>query len=172
MLCIVHCATMPLFAMALPLIENSSAEPLIHLAFLAVAGPVGLTAIIRAVRFRHLKAIILLSTGLLMVLSSQLLPMEHFVETILSVIGGVSLILGHRANCRCESEQCEIENETARPGTGTIVHNSATLAWKRPALQADARSESKTLTLFVSRESPSQSPTTLTGYPKTLVVGA
>lgn len=171
MLCIVHCATMPLFAMALPLIEDSSAEPFIHLAFLLVAGPVGLTAIIRAIRFKHFQAIVLLSTGLLMVLSSQLLPMEHFIETIFSVIGGVFLILGHRANCRCESEKCETELRTSAAGPGIIVHNTATLAWQRSTLPTNPRSKTTTLTQFVTGETSSPSPPILAGYPKTLVAG-
>lgn len=107
-LCIIHCALIPIIGVFLPVIENEATDALVHLAFLAMALPITSVAILKSVRSGNRLASLFLLIGLIVISAVQLEPALHHLESMLSIIGGALLLVGHSLNCGCNARSCPV----------------------------------------------------------------
>lgn len=95
-LCLLHCLALPVAAGFAPLLGVWSEAEWVHMAFVALAAPLSVSALVLA-RPRSLAAITLAATGLGLLVAALFF---HEAETLMTVAGGLTLATGHLVNWR------------------------------------------------------------------------
>lgn len=99
-LCLAHCLALPVAAAFLPLLGAWSEAEWVHLAFLAAAIPVSVTALVRSGGWRKAPVASLAIAGLgFLTVGALGWPTEAW-ETGLTVLGGLMLATAHLLNWR------------------------------------------------------------------------
>ena len=100
LLCLIHCAGLPLLLALLPALSHVLAFPeSLHLWLLAFAIPTSALALGSGYRDHHLRQPLLLgAAGLLMMATGGVLLAGTRAETLLTILGGLTLASGHIRN--------------------------------------------------------------------------
>ena len=102
LICLIHCAGLPLLLALLPTLSHFVAFPeSLHLWLLAFAIPFSGLALVSGYRAHHLVyPLVLGSTGLLMMAIGGVILAGTRAETVLTVLGGLTLASAHICNWR------------------------------------------------------------------------
>lgn len=98
-LCLIHCLALPVAAGFAPLLGVWSEAEWVHMAFVALAAPLSVSALVLA-KPRSLTAIALAATGLGLLVAALFF---HEAETLMTVAGGLTLATGHLVNWRARA---------------------------------------------------------------------
>ncbi|MDP1617706.1 MerC domain-containing protein [Phenylobacterium sp.] len=93
-LCLIHCLALPVAAAFAPLVGLWGEAEWVHLAFVILAAPLSVGALLLA-QPRRLRPISLAASGLALLVSGLVF---HDAETLLTVAGGLTLASAHLMN--------------------------------------------------------------------------
>lgn len=96
-LCLVHCLALPALAVSLPVLGAWAEVEWVHWAFIAMALPISLLALSRGRRTGRARRVMLAATGLGLMVAGAAGVGD---ETVMTVVGGVTLALAHALNLR------------------------------------------------------------------------
>jgi hypothetical protein len=122
-LCLVHCLVLPILAVAMPFAAQLSHAEWVHATVVALAAPAAIVAILPALAARPIPwAIPALAVAGLAAMTSALFVEAAFLETALSVMGGISLASAHLLNWRhahlraaCKCNVCATNSDAEQP---------------------------------------------------------
>lgn len=119
LLCMAHCLLLPLALGALPAVMTRALEQApIHLGAVALAAIIGVASFVPGFRqHRDWRVLALGAAGLaLLGLARSVLP-EGSAETVMTVVGGTTLVVAHGLNRRRCQDGCSVALDTgAREG--------------------------------------------------------
>lgn len=96
-LCLIHCLALPVLAVTLPVLGAWVEVAWIHWGFIGLAAPISMVALSRGRRQGRTRRFMVAATGLgLMVAGAAGIG----DETVMTVVGGVTLALAHALNLR------------------------------------------------------------------------
>ncbi|MEO1643228.1 MAG: MerC domain-containing protein, partial [Pseudomonadota bacterium] len=95
-LCLLHCMALPLLVVSVPALAVFSENEAVHKAFVLLAVPVALLAIVTVGQVRNRIAIIaLMITGIALLATGAFVEALHDFEVHLTVIGAICLASAH-----------------------------------------------------------------------------
>jgi hypothetical protein len=112
-LCCIHCLATPLLLIFTPWVGQYFNEAWVHIVFAVFVVPLGIYAFVKSYKIHKDKRPFLLGISGMIFLLFSIISHEffsihiHFVEEILSFVGGAFLIVGHYLNIKqCACHHC------------------------------------------------------------------